>query len=132
MVQHGKILSLDNLKKRGFYITNKCCLYKENEENISHLFLECPFALKIWSMVWEKFGICWVLKENLSQFVENWDSPFYHPKLTLLWRIVLPHICWHIWKERNNIIFRNEEKPIGVVMGIMEKLINTSIFDLIF
>ena len=39
-VQHGKILTLDNLKRRGFYITNHYYLYKEKGESISHLFLE--------------------------------------------------------------------------------------------
>ena len=75
-VQHGKLLLLDNLKKENFFITNRCYLYKEKEENISHRFLECLYTLKIWSLMWEKFGLCWVLKENLSQFVENWDHLF--------------------------------------------------------
>ena len=39
--QHVKILTIDNLKKRGFYITNRCCLCKEKEESISQLFIEC-------------------------------------------------------------------------------------------
>ena len=53
--QHGKILTLDNLKRRGFYITNNCCLCNEKEESISHVFLECQYALGIWTKVWERF-----------------------------------------------------------------------------
>lgn len=68
-----------------------------------------------------------MLEESVSQFVENWDCPFYHPRLVFLWRIVPPYICWHVWKERNNRIFREEEMPMEVVMGIMEELLKENL-----
>ena len=43
--QHGIFLTLDNLKKKGFYITNYCCLCEQKEESIYHLFIECQFVV---------------------------------------------------------------------------------------
>lgn len=106
--QHGKISTLDNLKRRVFYITNHCCLCKEKEESISHLFLDCQYALGIWAKVWERFGSDQVMNDNLGQFVENWCCPFYHPRLVFLWKNFPPYVCQHIWKERNNRLFREE------------------------
>ena len=64
----------------------------------------------------------WVSKEGLEQFVENRDCPLFHSKLILLWKNAPPHIFWHVSKERNNKIFREEEKLVEVVVEIMEKL----------
>ena len=49
------------------------------------------------------------------------------PKAGFLWRIIPPYICWHIWKERNKKIFKEEEKTKEVFMGIMEKLVKENI-----
>ena len=51
MVQHGKFLTIDNMKKKGFYIINRCCLCEEKEESIYHLFIECQFVVDIWTKV---------------------------------------------------------------------------------
>ena len=110
-------------------MTNRCCMCKENEENIIHLFLECQFAQRVWAMVWDKLGLYWVLLDNLGQFIKNWDFPFNHPKLVMLWQIIAPHVCWHIWKEMNNRLFRNEEKLEEVIMRIMQKLIMENILN---
>ena len=38
----GKVLTTDQLKKRGFQHASKCLLCKEDEETIDHLLLNCP------------------------------------------------------------------------------------------
>lgn len=35
----NKILTLDNLQKRGVYLVNRCCLCKMDLEDTNHLFL---------------------------------------------------------------------------------------------
>ena len=34
-----------------------------------------------------------------------------------------PHVCWGIWKERNNRDFRNEERSEEIVIDIICKLL---------
>lgn len=48
---HGKILTIDNLKRRGFTLANKCVMCNCAEESINHLFIHCPFASGVWYKV---------------------------------------------------------------------------------
>ena len=34
---------------------------KCNSETVDHLFLHCPVVLELWDMVFDLFGICWVM-----------------------------------------------------------------------
>lgn len=54
---HGKILTQDNLKRRGFQLPNRCILCKVEEESIDHLFIHCPFARHLWTITLEKCGM---------------------------------------------------------------------------
>ena len=81
---HGKILTTDNLRGRGMQIINRCYLCKEVEESIKHLFLECPFTLKFWTYIWDRFQLAWVMNKGMEQFVDNWHYPFFHPYLKIL------------------------------------------------
>ena len=38
----GMILTLDQLKRRGRVLANRCFLYNEDEETVDHLFVHCP------------------------------------------------------------------------------------------
>jgi hypothetical protein len=40
---HGKLLTGDNIQKRGFQGTTRCVLCSEHGESFQHLFLECKF-----------------------------------------------------------------------------------------
>ena len=71
--------------------------------------------------------MAWVMKDNLGQFVESWDCPFYHPRLVFLWSIIPPYVCWHIWKKRNNRIFREESRKVEGVFGVMNKLLKENL-----
>lgn len=43
----NKILTLDNLRKRGFSLANKCTLCNYQEETINHLLLHCEFSKEL-------------------------------------------------------------------------------------
>ena len=40
----GKVMTLDQLKKRGRPLANRCYLYEEEEETLNHLLVHCPKA----------------------------------------------------------------------------------------
>lgn len=99
---HGKILTIDNLKRRGFLLANQCVMCNCVEESINHLFIHCPFTSTVWHKVLQKFDIAWTFLEDLQQFISNWKCPSAHQPIRQFWKLIPPHICWHIWKERNN------------------------------
>ena len=45
---NNKILTWDNLQKRGWNGPNWCALCNSNEENVSHLFNFCSYADTVW------------------------------------------------------------------------------------
>ena len=40
----GRVLTMDQLKRRSFFLANRCPLCRKDEENIEHLFLYCPMV----------------------------------------------------------------------------------------
>ena len=50
LVVRKRILTIDNLRKRGIQGPSQCCLCYQAEESMGHLLDNCPFD----SIVWDK------------------------------------------------------------------------------
>jgi hypothetical protein len=57
----GKILTLDNLRKRHIIVINKCCMCKRSKETVDHLLLHCEVAFALWAAIFSHFGMAWVM-----------------------------------------------------------------------
>jgi hypothetical protein len=55
-VYQKEILTKDNLKKRNWQGSSRCCFY-DHEETVQHLFIDCPFVKIIWTIVHMAFSI---------------------------------------------------------------------------
>ncbi len=53
----GKILAMDNLRKRGLILVDWCCLCRESGESPDHILLHCKVALELWDLVFVLFGV---------------------------------------------------------------------------
>ena len=60
-VTWGRILTCDNLKKRGLVLAGWYCMCKADDESVDHFFIHCWAARKLWSLVFHSMGIDWVL-----------------------------------------------------------------------
>lgn len=107
LLLQNKILTLDNLMRRGFQLVNRCFLCLDDSESILHLSLHCPFTSNIWSIILNLQSIDWVFLEKVEDFFTQWKFPSSNPILKNLWSLLLPFVSWQVWKERNNHIFRN-------------------------
>lgn len=65
----NKILTWENLCKRGFARPGNCAMCTKDIEDINYLFFVCPFVVSIW------IGVTKILN-----FIAGWNSN--------LWRIV--------------------------------------------
>jgi hypothetical protein len=68
----GRILTVDNLRRQGFQLINRCCLCKKDEETINHLLLHCQYAADIWHLVLNRFWVSWVMPGNILQLLHCW------------------------------------------------------------
>ena len=53
-----RILTMDNLRRRGRIVGNDCPMCLRNEESVDHLLLNCMVAQLIWRSVVEWFDCC--------------------------------------------------------------------------
>jgi hypothetical protein len=61
----GKILTLDNLRKRRIIVIDKCCMCKKNGESVDHLLLHCDAACVLWNAIFSRFSLSWVMPRRV-------------------------------------------------------------------
>lgn len=101
-----RILTLDNLMKRGIPLTNRCFLCNCNEESCNHILLWCPLTHNLWTLVYSLLGISWVIAGSVKSELLAWDGLYKKNKSS---RLIPLTIFWVIWKERNNKAFDGKE-----------------------
>lgn len=109
-----KILTSENLKKRGIYgpsICPNCC---SEEETIHHLFLECAFAKRCWTIMAKLGELNWQPQQNIAETILYWrrNCPWKDKRSKIVkrtWDIIPHNLLWKIWITRNKKIFQNQE-----------------------
>lgn len=100
LVWKNKILTWDNLCKRGLFGLGRCVMCKNELENVRYLFLICLFAIYIWNGVMKILNISAQWKSNsIENCLVEWTLKYkvYHS---------LPfYIFSQIWRSRNSYIF---------------------------
>uniref|UniRef100_A0A2N9HVH9 Elongation factor P C-terminal domain-containing protein n=1 Tax=Fagus sylvatica TaxID=28930 RepID=A0A2N9HVH9_FAGSY len=108
----GKILTIDNLRKRHLIIIDRCCLCKLNGESVDHLLLHCPLARELWSMVFGLFGLDWVMPCKVIQLWAAWQIRSADLRNMAIWRMVPHCVIWCLWRERNARLFEDCESSM--------------------
>ena len=80
----NKILTLDNLKKRGFIIVNRCVLCKNDGETVDHIMLHLSFTKKLWDKVCRLLKVDWVFHATIQFFFTNWMAPTMNASIVKL------------------------------------------------
>ena len=101
----GKVLTMDQLKKRGFQLASRCPLCKEDEENIDHLLLHCSLVWGFCVAFISLQGMEWVCPLLIKDLMVDWTIFPIRKKAKSLWQTALSSLCWAIWKERNMMVF---------------------------
>lgn len=112
-----KILTADNLQKRGWPHQEHCVLCNGPLETGLHLCLCCPFAKAVWDQIisWEN------LPELRAQFQANpihikawWEDTARKVPISERRRLngMVIYTFWNIWKERNRRIFNNTSETV--------------------
>ena len=111
LVVRKRILTGENLRKRGIIGPSQCCLCLHAEDTMGHILDSCPFAASIWDRGAMMFRRSDRVRGLPSQTIKDWNQrAFSNPILNTIWNAFPGMAMWCIWKERNARIFRGLSK----------------------
>ncbi|XP_056697460.1 uncharacterized protein [Spinacia oleracea] len=115
----GRLATCDRLAKFGVQCSDLCGLCGSVGETLNHLFFDCSVSAAVWGkiLVWLGYSR---KPENWQQETQRVNSEFNKNNAThQLYRLALVISVYHLWKERNNRVFR---KNLQTVEGLVRKI----------
>jgi hypothetical protein len=79
------------------------------------LFLHCDVAYALWSAIFTRFGLSWVMPRRVFDLYCWWTSG--RPRSAAIWKLVLTNILWCVWTERNNRCFEDLERFLKDILA---------------
>lgn len=113
LVGRKRILTWDQIQKRGFLGPPRCSLCDQNGEDQEHILNGCPVAQFQWEETRCFFGKSNCDPLDIIQTLFQWGKgQFQSPVIRRAWNLVMGFNIWNIWKERNRRIFQGKRsKP---------------------
>jgi hypothetical protein len=97
----GRILTMDNLRKRGLIVVDWCNMCKRSGESIDHLLLHCDVTRALWSVLFSLFDVKWVMNGRVIGLLACWKGQRGNKMVLEVWRMAPLSLMWTIWRERN-------------------------------
>lgn len=88
----NNILTIDNLRKRGFCFPNFFYLCLNNEESTNHIFLHCPYTTSIWGMFFQMWGLNWAFQDEMQDYFESCHYSIDNITIRNLWKFSFSYI----------------------------------------
>lgn len=93
------------LRKWHIIVVNWCCMCKMSGEATDNLLLYCDIARELWTMVFNFFGVQWIMPQGVAQLLACLQGRFCQHHSIDIWKVILHCLMWCIWRERNAMIF---------------------------
>ena len=103
----GKVLTLNQLKRRGRALANRRFLCKEDEGDINHFLVHCKKARMLWDLFLSIVGTCWVFPDSVIQMLLSWQGAPVGKKRKNIWLAALLCLFWIVWQNSNMVVFDN-------------------------
>ena len=103
---HSKLLTRDFLVSLGISDINTCVLCNSDTESMHHFFFVCPYTAYLWSLFRLKLGILGSIVTLQDEAILIQTKFKRKRKITILAKLTLSAVVWHIWKERSHRIFQ--------------------------
>ncbi|XP_042495072.1 uncharacterized protein LOC122074308 [Macadamia integrifolia] len=98
----NKLAVDENLKRRGIPLLSRCDLCGKAKESKTHLFYECRFAVSLWNLFCQCFGVLWPNFVGDVQLISWWKLQAKSVSFKVVWNKGFVLIPVFIWMERNS------------------------------
>ena len=103
----GRLPTRVCLSRRGVVVISKMCpLCQLQEETCQHLFMECSYAQKVWSLCMQWVDTSSAQQQNLKLHFQSFHLFQVGNKQNRIWKGVWVNIIRCLWDQRNLIIFQ--------------------------
>lgn len=107
----NKISTMNMLWRNGLVLSSICLFCYGDTELATHILIHCPFTLEIWCGIAKDFGVNFIAPRNLMDLLLGWKLKAFNCFGKRLWKVVPAVVCWAVWNERNNRVFRGTVEP---------------------
>jgi hypothetical protein len=90
-------------------VIDKCCMCKRNGESLDHVLLHCDVTYVVWSIIFNRFGMSYVMPRRVIELYDCWWSSG-RPRTVAVRKMVPMCLFWCLWKEMNDINFEDKER----------------------
>jgi len=117
----NKLATRVNLSRIGVQVdSSMCSLCGMEEESCRHLFFDCKFARRVWSLRHRWLGVLVVShiepKSNFDQFRMSLASE----TVNIVWNTIWVGVVSELWNHRNNLIFKRGVADASEVFSLVQ------------
>ena len=105
----NRILTTDNLQKRGWVLAGICYMCKADSETVPHLFVHCTFAKLLYGKVMQDL--------KLKGCSCNQRDAIVSAQVNIETKEVLLITQFILWRERCQRLFKDKEKTVTELVG---------------
>jgi hypothetical protein len=85
---------------------------KRNEQSVDHLFLHCEVTCTLWNAFFSRFQLSWVMPSSVADLFAAWWIGG-KTRSAVVWKIVPSCLLWGLWREINDISFKDRERSLA-------------------
>ena len=118
-LQRGVVLTKDNLARRNWQGSKKCC-FCTHDETIRHLFFQCNFSRSTWSVI--QIASSLYPPTSVANIFGHWLDGISNMYKTLI-RVGAYALLWSLWLCRNDFVFKGRNaSPLQVIFRCTQLL----------
>ena len=119
---HNSIGVKQCLMMRGIQVEAYCLHCHTEAESILHALQDCPASKRIWQQLGRQVTDPFFSIQNLQEWLSsNAKSGQQHSSGPVPWFQVFLFAIWMIWKDRNQLVFRNKSLNPNLDKAILDR-----------
>jgi hypothetical protein len=76
------------------------CVQK-SRETLDHLLLQCDVVRELWNMVFQMFGVEWVMPRRVVDLLACWNRRVGMNDIIIVWNAIPSFLLRCMWREMN-------------------------------